>query len=186
MNVNNEHEKHVIKTWLRLVAWLWRDCGVMFWSLLLGITKSDLLLPKVHINLLSLSSSLATFSRTWKGSIVTVWAPLRPLHHYEYALAQNPPSITTFMYTMLLTHWTRILKEYLTLLNYHKDFFTTNDHTVQNPPCLLLFLHWESQHKGMLSLTGQSHFVLEAGTFFCVPVRRTLYQVIVCCKGLLK
>ena len=64
--------------------------------------------------------------------------------------------------------------------------FATNGHMVQNPPCwtasLLLFPHWEIQNKEMSSLTGQSRFVLEAVTFFCVPVWRILYHVIVCCK----
>ena len=65
--------------------------------------------------------------------------------------------------------------------------FPTNGHMVQNPPywrvSLLLFPRWEIQNKEMLNLTGQSRFVLEAVTFFCPPVRRSFYHVIVCWKG---
>ena len=57
---------------------------------------------------------------------------------------------------------------------------------VQNSPSwtasLLLFPRWEIQNKETSSLTGESRFVLEAVTFFCVPVWRILYHVIVCCK----
>ena len=57
---------------------------------------------------------------------------------------------------------------------------------VQNPPCwtasLLLFPHWEIQNKTKSSLNSQSHFVLEAVIFFCIPVWRILYHVIVSCK----